>query len=188
MGMHRLINVVEDSSTPKNIVCPSCGERKAFRLFWLGDLTQSFTQTNAGERNNYDSHDNEGDFLNLEIQIACGHCDAIIMERPVTITVAPWHHWHPHDDSLQPQPALQAWHVTGQYPDSNEDHYEDYVLMPQDRDEEQVQEALIERAKEGDDTALVELLEETATFERISHTMVDGQLYVPAQTTNAVYR
>lgn len=186
--MHRLIQMVGDDAPPQNIVCPSCGERNDFRLLWLGDLSQSFTQTNSGERNDYDSHDNEGDFLNLEIQIACGHCDAVIMERPVTITVAPWQHWHPHDDSLQPQPALQAWRVTGQYPDSSEDRYEDYVLMPQDWDENRVQNALIERADADDDTALMALLEETALFERVPHTMVDGQLYVPAQTTNAVYR
>ena len=43
-------------------------------------------------------------------------------------------------------------------------------------------------AKEYDDTALVELLEETATFERVSYTMVDGQLYVQAKTNNAVHR
>ncbi|WP_169103411.1 hypothetical protein, partial [Sulfobacillus harzensis] len=78
----------------------------------------------------------------------------------------------------QPQPALQAWRVSGQYPDSSEDHYEDYVLMPEAWNEEQVQEALIERAEADDDIALVELLEETACFERVPHTMVDGQLYV----------
>ncbi len=184
--MHRLITVVGDITPPQNIVCPSCGERHDFRLLWLGDLSQSFTQTASGERNDYDIHDNEGDFLNVEIQIACGYCDAIIMERPVTITVSPWMYWHPHDDSFQSQPALQAWRVAGQYPNSSEDSYEDYVLMPQDWAEVRVRQELITRAEAEDDTALVELLQETACFERVSHTMVDGQLYVLAQTTNAV--
>jgi len=186
--MHRLINVVGDATPPKNIVCPNCGEHRGFQLLWLGDLSQGFSQTDAGERNDYDSHDNEGDFLNLEIQIACGHCDTIIMERPVTITVPPWQYWNPQDDSLQPEPVLQCWRVFGQYPDSFENHYDDYVLMPQDWNEERVQEAMIVRAENEEDLALVELLVETATFERVPHEIIKGQLYVPAETTNAVYR
>lgn len=97
--MHSLIRVVGDTTPPQNIVCPACREHHDFRLLWLGDLSQAFTQIDNGERDDYDSHDNEGDFLNLEIQITCGQCDAVIMERPVTITVDPWQYWHPHDDS-----------------------------------------------------------------------------------------
>jgi len=37
----------------------------------------------------------------------------------------------------------------------------------------------MERTDADADTALMELLEETALFERVSHTIVDGQLYIP---------
>lgn len=83
---------------------------------------------------------------------------------------------------------IQAWHITGQYPDSTENRYEDYVLMPIDWDETRARQALVTQAEADDDTALGELLHETAVLERVPHTMVDGQLYVPAQTTKAVYR
>lgn len=39
--------------------------------------------------------------------------------------------------------ALQCWHIAGPYPDSCEDHYDDYVLTPPHWDEAQVQHALI---------------------------------------------
>lgn len=189
MAVHRLIHVVGDTHAPQHIVCPSCGERENFRVFSLHDRRQSMVQDDAGNRSGYEDVDGPGgDFLCLEIAIACGHCDATIMERPITITVPPWQHWQPRDDSLQPDPALRAWHIFGQYPDSLEDHYDTYVLMPQDWTEEQVQAALIARAEAEGDTALTELLAETATFERVAHQMVDGQLYVPAATTHAVYR
>ncbi|MCL5117046.1 MAG: hypothetical protein M1272_07850 [Firmicutes bacterium] len=185
---HHLIQVIGDATPPENIVCPNCGERGAFRLFWLGDLSQSFSQTATGERAGYDSHDNEGDFLNLEIQIGCANCDVIVMERPVTITVSPWQYGPPKDDSVPPQPAQQCWHVHGQYSDSSEDHYYDWVLMPADWDEDQVREALVEQAEKDDDDRLAELLAEDAMLEKRDHVMVNGQLYVPGKTINAVYR
>ncbi len=184
---HHLIQVIGDATPPDNIVCPNCGEREDFHLFWLGDLSQAFSQTAAGERGEYASHDNEGDFLNLEIQIGCGHCNAIVMERPVAITVSPWQYWHPKDESWQPQPDLQCWHVWGQYGDSSEDHYYDWVLMPADWDEDQVREALVEQAEKDDDSRLAELLEEDALLEKREHAMVNGKLYVPGETINAVY-
>ena len=74
------------------------------------------------------------------------------------------------------------------YPDSCEDHDDDYVLTPRHGDEAQVPTALIHRAQQEHDVALAALLAETATFEHVPHTMVDGQLDVRAETTNAVYR
>lgn len=82
---------------------------------------------------------------------------------------------------------IQAWHVRGAYPDSTEDYYETYVRMPHEWDASRVRDVLIKEAQEDGDTALGELLTETATFERVSHTMVDGVLYIPAQTTHAIY-
>ena len=82
---------------------------------------------------------------------------------------------------------IQAWHVRGVYPDSTEDYYETYVRMPHEWDESRVRDVLIKEAQEDGDTALGKLLTETATFKRVAHTMVDGVLYVPAQTTNTIY-
>ena len=82
---------------------------------------------------------------------------------------------------------IQAWHVRGAYPDSAEDYYETYVRMPHEWDASRVRDVLIKEAQEDGDTALGELLTETATFDRVAHTMVDGVLYIPAQTTNAIY-
>ncbi len=84
--------------------------------------------------------------------------------------------------------AFQCWHVWGPYPDSCEDHYDDYVRTPRHWSKDQVQHALIQHAQREHDVALADLLAETATFEHVPHTMVDGQLYVRAETTNAVYR
>lgn len=62
--------------------------------------------------------------------------------------------------------ALQCWHVWGPYPDSNENHYDDYVLMPDGWGEERVQNTLIARAAADDDTALAEYLRRPPTFKR----------------------
>lgn len=60
--------------------------------------------------------------------------------------------------------------------------------MPEDWDENRVQKTLIDRAQAKGDTDLMGLLVETANLEKVPHRTIDGKVFVPASTTNAVYR
>jgi hypothetical protein len=70
--------------------CPVCAQTEEFVVQWLGDLTQSFTVDPTTRCREYDSHDNEGDQLNCECRIVCAVCDAVCLERPVTVVVGDW--------------------------------------------------------------------------------------------------
>lgn len=74
---------------PVVIHCPRCDNQTSFHLVWLGDLAQDFHQDVQGERD-YDSHDNEGDRVNVDAQILCRTCDAVVAERPITVHVGAW--------------------------------------------------------------------------------------------------
>ena len=185
--LHRSITIDGDISQPKNLVCPICGETDEFGLLWVGDLAQEFAQEADGERGDYTSHDQEGTNLNVEIEIYCSPCNITIMRRPITVTVEAWQYYNPKSDTYEPQPALNCWAISGPFPDSSEDHYYSWQLFPADWTEEQVRDAMVERANAIDDERLADLLEEDALFETTDYAIVNGQLYIPAQTLNARY-
>ena len=97
--VHSLIDVSHNTAIPRPIVCPQCGNRESFDLFWLGDLSQSFFPAQSpNEGDDFDSHDHEGEHLDIPLAIHCNTCDATVMTRSVTITVSPWAVYHAADN------------------------------------------------------------------------------------------
>lgn len=72
------------------LVCPVCGNREVFYGVCIGDIPQRFSVDPTNGERDWDSHSNEGEGLDIEIEIQCGECEAIVAERDVTITVGAW--------------------------------------------------------------------------------------------------
>ena len=187
MTTHRSITVRGTMTKPNHLCCPSCGNTDSFHLLWIGDLNQSFAQDAYGERGDYDGHDNEGENVYLEAELSCTHCDMVVVRRPVTIDVGDWEYWNPDANSFHAAPALECWNATGQYPDSTEDYYDTYVLMPKHWSENLVRAALVAHATDEQQDTLATLLADAA-LRPVPYRMIDGQLFVPAVTQNVRYR
>lgn len=89
--MFELIRTSE-AALPKILHCPCCGNAESFHLIWLGDLSQPFHQdpTDVQCEWNYDSYGDAGDRVNLDTQISCSVCRAVVAERRITLQVGAW--------------------------------------------------------------------------------------------------
>ena len=77
-------------SLPPTLVCPTCGNRTDFDVLWLNSVTSRLSIDPATGEGDYDNYADGDEIADVNHDIQCNACEAVIATRDIHITVGPW--------------------------------------------------------------------------------------------------